>query len=251
MCCFSRAVRYVGNTQIFCRVGPKGSQVVIYSMDFEADEELAMVLPVPVRAGAVESDLKFINLHAYPEFFGRLEQGFPEPRRPNRSKDGPFGGATAVNRALQVQAIGSFEASFVPSVTDFSRLDARFRLPAGTFDKLPEYADHGFAVFTLRAQARAHVHPMAFAFPTRDPSRIIFPTVHIHDGEFHAEADFDHTLYCQSNSRDVAMNWRESAFVAKQFINVGRAKLTVRPGDHVFRRSVVGKRTNEDIAVPA
>ncbi len=32
---------------------------------------------------------------------------------------------------------------------------------------------------------------MAFEFPHRDPTRLFFPTVHVHDGRVHARAEFD------------------------------------------------------------
>jgi hypothetical protein len=34
---------------------------------------------------------------------------------------------------------------------------------------------------------------MAFEFEREDASELFFPTVHIHDGDFHPLADFDHT----------------------------------------------------------
>ncbi len=76
------------------------------------------------------------------------------------------------------------------------RLDPRFRLPEVLFDAVPAYADHGFAVFQLEP-GNVTVHPMAMNFLTREPQRLFFPTVHVHDGTFHPTAKFDHTLYYQ------------------------------------------------------
>ncbi len=45
MCCFSGSVRSVSGTQIFARGMPDGRQVLVYAMSFEADVDLAMVLP--------------------------------------------------------------------------------------------------------------------------------------------------------------------------------------------------------------
>jgi hypothetical protein len=57
-----------------------------------------------------------------------------------------------------------FEASFVPCVRDFARLDDRFWLPSAVWDALPAYADWGFAVFKLNKQATLRkVHPFSFA----------------------------------------------------------------------------------------
>ncbi len=39
---------------------------------------------------------------------------------------------------------------------------------------------------------------MAFSFDTGEPSSIFFPTLHVHDGSLHEDADFDHKLYFQA-----------------------------------------------------
>ena len=76
--------------------------------------------------------------------------------------------------------VGDFEASFVPTVKDFNRLDARFQLPAELFAKMPDYQHFGFAVFKLKPGMQT-VQPMAFDFPAAKPGHLFFPTVHIHD----------------------------------------------------------------------
>lgn len=63
-------------------------------------------------------------------------------------------------------------------------------------------------VFKLAKGKDQEVHPMAFRFPTRMPETLFFPTVHVHDGEYHETAAFDHTLYCQNKS-DVR-EWEKS-----------------------------------------
>ena len=55
----------------------------------------------------------------------------------------------------------------MPTVTDFDRLDPRFRLPNTVWAQLPVQG-FGFAVFKLRETRKlADVHPMAFRFPSR------------------------------------------------------------------------------------
>src|SRR5690606_13087928 len=107
-------------------------------------------------------------------------------------------GKTKSDNKLEVVEVGSFVASFVPTVKDFSRLDEQFRLPAQTWDKLPEYRDFGFAVFKLKKGSRK-VHPMAFEFARANPIRLFFPTVHIHDGTVKPTARFHHVLFCQGS----------------------------------------------------
>ena len=67
--------------------------------------------------------------------------------------------------------VGAYDASFVPTASDFARLDPRFRLPDAVRGRVPAYADYGFAVFKLR-KGEAEVHPLARRAGTeaRDPS---------------------------------------------------------------------------------
>ena len=249
MCCFSRPVKFVGDTQIFARMGAKGNQVLIYQMAFEAAEDLAMILPIPVRSGTGEGGVTFVNLEGYPKIFQDVERSFPAVVTLGLDR-GAAAGSISEKSALKVEKVGSFEASFVPTIGDFERLDPRFRIDPEIWAKIPAYADFGFAVFKLRA-GKSEVHPMAFAFPTRHTDRIFFPTVHIHDGEVHQEEKFDHSLYCQTDNEEVKMNWQESAGIASQFIKERRAKETIRPDDHLYKRTLIGRFPNEDVLIPA
>ena len=78
MCCFSREVQEVKNTRIFGRVSSQGNQCLIYQMALGADEEVAMILPVPVRSGLGDNAVTFLNLRKYPGIFADLHQGFPK-----------------------------------------------------------------------------------------------------------------------------------------------------------------------------
>jgi hypothetical protein len=140
--------------------------------------------------------------------------------------------------------VGSFEASFVPTVKDFARLDMRFRLPATTWDSLPGLKGHGFTVFKLK-KGEKKVHPMAFEFPRADKGKLFFPTVHIHDGKVHKTANFDHVLYCQPRGQD-AMQWRESVRPAGLFMDAKKAVGILDADAHVYRLILRGRKTNQD-----
>ena len=229
-------------------MGAKGNQVVIYSMVLDADSDLAMILPIPVKAGSPEKSVKFIDLSLDKNFFPMLDRAFPQlDTFGGRSSSGPFGGGGGRGR-LEVQQVGSFDASFVPTVSDFDRVDPEFRIEQGIWASLPEFKDHGFVVFKLR-KGRARVHPMAFAYPARDTGRIVFPTVHIHDGEVHGEAKFDHSLYCQTSSPEVKMQWQESVALAAGYLKILRLKGTVRGDEHVYKKQFVGAFENQDMSV--
>ena len=221
-------------------------------MQLDAASDVAMVLPIPVPPGAGEDAVRFVDLSEAPDFFTQLSALFPPVPQPARAR--APGEPALRSSALVVHAVGEFEASFVPSIDDFERLDARFRLPKKTWHTLPEYADYGFAVFKLRMNQRTpglaarvksaflvnaapvvqpprKFHPMALTFPTRD-ARLFFPTVHIHDGEAHAEADFDHELFMQGETQ---AGWESS------MTHASRAAVTTRK--HLDESALVQRLT--------
>jgi hypothetical protein len=217
-------------------------------MQFKAQEDLAMILPLPVPAGTPEDGVKFVNLKEFPEFFARLDLGFPPPKPTSRSL--AAGPKSAPTDSLAVVEVGEFEASFVPTLADFNRLDERFRLPPGTWDQLPLYKTYGFAVFKLKPGAK-RVHPMAFEFPRSKPKWLFFPTVHIHDGKLHAKAEFHHTLYCQAGEQESMRlaDWEESAQPAGMFLDVKKSQGLIDANGHVYRRRMRGMLKNEDVLV--
>ena len=246
MCCFSLKVQSVSDTNIFARGTTGNRQIVVYHMHLRAKDNLAMILPIPVARPSKENAVKFINLKDYPGFFTHLNNGFPRPAEPGRSKtaDTP----TKAER-LAVVEVGDFEASFVPTVADFNRLDERFRLPTETWKELPAYKHFGFAVFKL--EPGGSDHPMAFEFPRAKPETLFFPTVHIHDGEVHPMAGFDHRLYCQAGDDQFRglMHWQESPKPAVAFMNMEKADGIVDPAGHCYLKEIHGRHKNEDVVL--
>lgn len=252
MCCFSQPVDEVANTRIFVRKRAGGpEQAVVYAMKLSAQDDLAMVLPVPVPAGSAEDAVEFVSLEGYADLFEDLEAGFPQPK--SRGLE-TLGLDNAPDQQLAVHQVGAYEASFVPSRGDFGRLDPRFRVPEAAWDALPHVADWGFVVFKLRKGTNQEVHPMAFWFPARNPRRLFFPTVHVHDGTAPPRARFDHTLYCQlasggGFSGDELGRWQESPQPAEGFVKVGEAQELVTGDEHVYRLRLRGTLPNEDTFV--
>src|SRR5688572_25325390 len=125
MCCFSKPVKLVADTNIFARAAAEGRQFLVYSMKVGAVEDLAMILPIPVPPNPKEDAVRFINLEKYPDFFDEMATGFPLEQP--RGRAGGAGGPAALG-GLKVVEVGSFVASFVPAIKDFARLDEQFRL---------------------------------------------------------------------------------------------------------------------------
>jgi hypothetical protein len=244
MCCFSGPVRSVSNTRIFARDTGGDAQILVYSMKLSSDQELAMVLGLPVRPGAGEGALRFINLQGYPDIFAAFDEGFIR-----RQAVGRLSGdlEAAMPAPLAVIPVGSFEASYVPTVADFDRLDLRFRLPASVLEAPLGQERFGFAVFKLKPGNHT-IHPMAFEFPRADPSRLFFPTVHVHDGRVHPTADFDHTFYYQRRDGEhqgAFSPWQESSSPAKKFTDPGRSAGVIDPRLHVYRWTLWGNALNQ------
>jgi len=247
MCCFSGPVDRVAETNIFARESRKGHQFIVYSMTLETPSDVAMILPLPIPVGSGEKAVTFINLEEYNGFFADAHRGFPRPRSKSATD---LRAVRPSEQQLEVVSVGSFEASFVPTVADFARLDKRFRLPDGTFEKLPGYKDWGFAVFKLK-KGKKKIHPMALEMPTRWPKKLFFPTVHIHDGKIHSKAKFDHSLYAQAavdEGKNLA-RWIESPGLAAKFMQIKKAKGIVSGTEHLYWKRVFGNRENTDITV--
>ncbi|MEC9094277.1 MAG: hypothetical protein VX438_16320 [Planctomycetota bacterium] len=229
-------------------------------MNFSSVKPNAMILPLPVAMPAAEDSLRFVSLKSYEHFFHDLNQGFPEitPPRP-RGRGRLLSDSAQEEQKLVVHEVGDFVASFVPTVGDFSRLDKRFVIPRESWDKIPVYADYGFAVFQLK-KLSGTTHPMAFEFKTRLKDQIFFPTVHIHDGEVHKREMFDHALYLQNKQfddqvapyrnrqvRDHATGFVRSYQPAKAFSQVDKSAGLLLGDQLVHRIEMKGRYDNQDV----
>lgn len=261
MCCFSRHVEKVWSTRIFARPLEAGRQLLVYGMSLEVAADVAMILPIPVPPGTREEAVRFVDMSSRPTFFDDVSVLFPRIEQ----EGGEFQFlrlAPQPAAKLVVHDVGDFEASFVPSIRDFGRLDARFRLPSEVWDALPAYGDWGFCVFKLKPPPGSSrsglfglfkapkasprkVHPMAFEFPRRDASQLFFPTVHVHDGLVHPTAHFDHELYCQTDPAwEPLMEWERSASRADALAS--GAQPWVDPSAWMYKRTLTGELPNRD-----
>ena len=252
MCCFSGPVRFVGGTKIFARGLPDGRQTLAYAMNVQLDEELAMILPLPVAPSPTEDAVSFIDLDGEAELFEQLGAAFPPITFQAARLD--LSQSNAPKPRLAVLEVGQYEASFVPTAAEFARLDARFRLPPGFIAALPAYADYGFAVFRLKPQRgllgskRQSVHPMALSFPRRDPQALFFPTVHVHDGKVAPKATFDHALYCQADGvLGATLGWTRATAPLGQHVRGARSRELIDVAAGGFAQSLWGELSNADV----
>jgi len=269
---FSKPIHIVADTSIFARRTGSGSQLLVYSMNVALSSELAMVLPLPVPPNSPDDAARFINLQGYKEFFTDMRAPFPQQILWTKGKSRSR--SATPKKTLKVHSVGQFEASFVPTLRDFGRLDSRFQMSPEVWTALPQYADYGFAVFKLKAgvgmlQGRLKgisklfgspgnthpstqtIQPMALEFPLRQSNGLFFPTVHVHDGQVPGQAKFDHALYCQyDDSNDLGPEWRSSNAPAADFMNMAKTKEVVLGEKPVFQQKVSGLQTNDDIWVP-
>lgn len=233
---FSRPVNDVSKTKIFARI-QDNSQYIVYQMEYNSDEDNAMILPIPVVPNSDEDSVEYINLEKHSSFFDDLHECFVEK---SRGLKGYSKSATlSMDAPLKVKDVGSFQASFIPTLDDFSRLDKRFTFDQRIWDKIPLYNDWGFVVFKLKA-GNKKVHPMAFKFPTRYSDRVYFPTMHIHDGEIHDKELFDHMLYLQSKTNPKVNFQRAQVYSHKDFEGI------VDKGQKLFRKQLNGNLQNSD-----
>lgn len=237
----------VSSTRLFAR-REGDEQFLVYQMAIDAPAELAMVLPLPVSKVA-EDAIEFLDLSAIPDLFDRLLACFERP-----AMRGELGESLALSAKLVVHKVGSFEASWVPTLADMTRLDERFRLSDQVWRDLPQFADYGFAVFKLAPGAHT-IHPMAMKFPTKDPA-VYFPTVHVHDGKVHRKADFDHELYFQCEGRPeldapggVTPAIESAYHMPGHELAVDKTRRSVAPDMTLYRVELRGTLANADTRV--
>jgi hypothetical protein len=212
-------------------------------MDVKAKDSVAMILPIPVSSHE-ENAVKFINLEEYEDFFKDMEKAFAQVTK-RLSRGGPAAACFGLD-CLQVYEVGSFIASFVPNRASFLRLDSRFRLSDEQWSKLPDYSGYGYAVFQLKdLNTQKSIHPMAFEFPS-SMEEIYFPTVHLHDGEFHTSERFDHDIYWQGS--EYANPEKRSNAFTEHYMNLEKTKGIVVSG-RAYKKAMHGYFLNKDVLI--
>jgi len=109
------------------------------------------------------------------------------------------------------------------------------------------YKNYGFAVFKLK-KGESKVHPMALSSRAANDKQLFFPTVHIHDGQVHDKAGFDHELYCQPEGK-LMMGWTASQKPAGMFMKAEQSQGLIDARMHCYKKGLHGSLKNEDTIV--
>ena len=123
----------ISKTNIFARHTRPGCQLIIYSMSIASKSRAAMILPLPVVSGSGEDALQFVDLSGYPDLFDDMDAVcLPEFQMASMAGIDDFDTLDleeAETTVLSVHEVGDYEASYVPTMADFSRIDPCFHLP--------------------------------------------------------------------------------------------------------------------------
>ena len=244
MCIFTGSVESVGDTRIFARQEAQ-RQAIVYDMVLSSNDETAMVLPIPIADASKAGQVEFVDLSGYPAFFDDIESLFPQMIS---ASVGRF--RSRVPELIEVHEVGVYEASFVPTPSDFKRLDPRFSLKDTFFEQAPEYLDYGFVVFKLKP-GESRVHPMAFWFSKINDNQLFFPTKHMHDGIVHNRDIFNHTLYGQCDAYtgvDSSIESIDPKNHLGMLKNIAHNSFGLVSKDKLIcKKTMVGKNDNKDV----
>jgi hypothetical protein len=236
MSVFSGDVSRVAKTRIFARPTDHATQVLVYQMEYAAENEVALILPLPTPPGSLADAVRFLDLADYPEFFQNLRDGFAIAR------SAPTHDAKTANPA-PLQQVESLDTFFLPSRADMTQLNSPIRIDVAVWDRLPEYHDYGFAVFQLPPGDQT-LPPLALEFPMRNPNLLYFPTLELHHGTLNQDAYFDYDLFCQAHA-----GWMRSYDIAFAFMDIDRSKGVLTAHQRVERFTVLGMHPNSDIVI--
>lgn len=202
MCIFSGEIQSVSGTKILvapvygCKLEtyrkhgvdkqrkvPVGSplQLTVYSNTVShtpSDNATAMVLPVPLITGP--NRFKFVNLQNYSDLFEDLEMMFPKMRSQTRTNSAD----TNSTDEIPVVQVGSYKASLVNKLRDFSKLNGVFSLDPGTAEILRKYYATGYAFVVCQLNpdvTEFTYHPFAYVHELRRDGQLFVPTRHYHD----------------------------------------------------------------------
>lgn len=202
MCIISGNVNKVAKTNIFVAPLEDGQrQLTVYSNVVELlEEQGVMVLPFPYTPGrptrihphAGSAQVEFVDLSAYANLFDDLKSVTLDLAPIPLSK------SRGIPKSLAVVDVGSYKASFVPTMDDFKHLDSsQFPVkPEVLAFMRSEYPADATAFVVCRLQQSKAYHPFGYIHRILS-QRMFIPTMHYHFDADSAteESDWDHSIY--------------------------------------------------------
>jgi hypothetical protein len=240
MSIFSQPVSAAADINLFGRVDGDRQQLVI-GMRISASTDTALIVPLPIRPGCGDHEVKLTLLTQRRAFFAAIAQGFQSTANTNQRRDEEEDDAPRTVRYTYADPI---QTVYVPSPVGFNALDEAFRLPRAVLAANPQYGSYAFLVHVLPAGHNIRVVPVAVEFPTRDPAHIFFPTVVSLGGPVADVALQDVTVYTQ-RVHHLALD--ETRDPAGDFMVTDGG--IVAPEHLVQRQVLYGSKPNEDTRI--
>lgn len=220
---FDRSMTYRARTSLFARRVSVTHQVLVFAEvgpDSEGERPI-IVLPLPVPASAQASDVRFLDLSTSPGFFDQLDRAFPPEEYLPRTSQGPGGGSaggSAPSDGPRPPA-GAYAAHYVASAAELTALGTAKSDPVDLGAIAARYPQHGFAIFELDPKPRSWLArltstlagrgraPVGLEFPSRDPERLYFPSLHLASVDISRPLPYDHAYYIQADDPRSGAAW--------------------------------------------
>lgn len=227
MCIMAAPVRSVSDTRIFVGTEPRGLlQLTVYQMAVQLASFVgkgnAMILPVPVgNFGA--STIQLVDLSAVPSFFEPFVEAFTERSR-------SFGMSKGVSRGLplEVQRVGKYDVSVVPTVDDVKRLNRNvFEVSPDTEAVLRTEYPVGFAFVVAQLRESGGFHPLAYLSPVIG-DKMFIPTRHAHGrGGPEDLPKWDHLIFYRGDASPDYMPRDQRNFASRSALSASDAEASL------------------------
>jgi hypothetical protein len=243
---FTRPVRVAGATNIFARAAKDGRQFLAYNFRYEADDDFALILPLPTPPETLPTDVRFIDLSGYDAFFRDLRRGFPTPPGETEKMSLTDRIIEKVRDWLDIDTTQA-AITFAPNHAALSHIQDQFQLTADVLRLLERFDKAGFVCLKLAAGTN-RVPPMAFEFPRRRSTELFFPTALAIGADLDATAAFNYQLFCQAGR--LPPEWR-SVQPAPNVMKADKTRGLIDPDQPIGWRALVGPQANLDTFIPS
>lgn len=249
MCIILTHVESVSNTQIYVSSSKsRKRQLTIYTNKVDTHVKNAMILPVPNPLS-----VELLNFKNYKKIFDDCRECFhhDDGSRNDRHMYRAALSASFDSRPpLPVYTVGSYQASIVPSINDFDRVDTQIlRVNPQVFTLLKDTYDSSFGFIICQLREGSHqYHPFAYTHEIHNCNLLFVPTLHYHLGETSVKADWDHTIYSPMTDLYTTGNY---TFKDSSYIDWTKMPEDYRwPSEGRFsmnRHSITGYKPNKDL----